>query len=240
MAKISTYPIATPVVDADKWIGTDASNYDQTKNFTAEDVAIYLNDYNKIQADSLRYVYQNWVTGDVRKSGSISFAASAVGDNVSFSAVTGFMLSKYTKAVVDVSTFYSVPLVGSQVIITQCTNVSQFGIYGWDTAVQNGSETNFWDIGLTYVTGNGTLDNTVDYFISLLTYNTGGSADKNYTETFGAPLLVWTVNHNLNKKPSVSSIDTSGTEIYGEVEYVTDNQVTITYLTATGGTVTCN
>jgi hypothetical protein len=53
-------------------------------------------------------------------------------------------------------------------------------------------------------------------------------------------LLVWTVNHNLNKKPAVSSIDTSGTEIYGEVEYVTDNQVTITYLTATGGTVTCN
>ena len=239
MAKISTYAIASPVIGTDKWIGTDSANFNQTKNFTAADVAIYLNDYNKIQSDSLRYTYQNWVAG-VRNSGSISFAASNVGDSVDFSSVTGFMLSKYTKSVVDVSTFYSVPLVGSQVIITQCKNVSQFGIYGWDSAVQDGLEPNFWDIGLTYVTGNGTLDNTVDYFISLLTYNTGATTDKNYTETFGAPLLVWTVNHNLNKKPAISCIDTSGTEIYGEVDYVTINQVTITYLTATGGTVTCN
>ena len=43
MAKISTYPITSPVVDADKWIGTDSKSLNQTKNFTAADVAIYLN-----------------------------------------------------------------------------------------------------------------------------------------------------------------------------------------------------
>ena len=102
MAKISTYAISAPVVDDDKWIGTDASALQLTKNFTARDVAIYLNNFDKVDSDSLRYVFQNWETGDVRKSGSISFSTSAVGDQVNFSTVTGFMLSKYTKALVDV------------------------------------------------------------------------------------------------------------------------------------------
>ena len=72
MAKISTYAISTPVVDDDKWIGTDASALKETKNFTARDVAEYLNDFDKVESDSLRYEYQNWETGDVRKAGSIS------------------------------------------------------------------------------------------------------------------------------------------------------------------------
>ena len=76
MAKISTYAISAPVVDDDKWIGTDASALQLTKNFTARDVAIYLNNFDKVDSDSLRYVFQNWETGDVRKSGSISFSTS--------------------------------------------------------------------------------------------------------------------------------------------------------------------
>ena len=240
MAKISTYAISAPVVDDDKWIGTDASALQLTKNFTARDVAIYLNNFDKVDSDSLRYVFQNWETGDVRKSGSISFSTSAVGDQVNFSTVTGFMLSKYTKALVEVSTFYTNPLINSQVLISRCDNVSQFGIFTWNTAAQNGGEPNFWDIGLTHVTSNGTLDNNVDYFISLLQYNIVGQTDKNYTEVFGTPLATWSVTHNLGKKPAVSCIDTSGNEVYGIVDYINDNQVTIAFTAPTGGTVTCN
>tara|TARA_R100000988_G_C4006730_1_gene173180 strand:- start:1300 stop:2022 length:723 start_codon:yes stop_codon:yes gene_type:complete len=240
MAKISTYAISTPVVDDDKWIGTDASALKETKNFTARDVAEYLNDFDKVESDSLRYEYQNWETGDVRKAGSISFSTSNAG-SVAFSTITAFMLSKYTKALVDVNSFYTNPLVNSQVLISQSKNTSIFGIYTWNSAVQNGAEINFWDIGVTYVTGNGSLETNEDYFISLLQYNVSASGgDKNYTEVFGAPLTTWTVNHNLNKKPAVSCIDTSGNEVYGLVDYINNNQVTITFSAATGGTVTCN
>tara|TARA_Y100001937_G_C7116156_1_gene330220 strand:+ start:1360 stop:2082 length:723 start_codon:yes stop_codon:yes gene_type:complete len=240
MAKISTYAISTPVVDDDKWIGTDASALKETKNFTARDVAIYLNNFNKVESDSLRYVFQNKLPTDTRKPGSISFNSSR-GDNVAFSSVTTFMLSKFTKALVDVQSFYQVPLVNSQVLISQCKNTSVFGIFTWDAANLDGTEPDFWNIDLTYVVGNGSLENNQDYFISLLQYNVSASGgDKNYTEVFGAPLTTWTVNHNLGKKPAVSCIDTSGNEVYGIVDYINDNQVTISFSAATGGTVTCN
>ena len=142
MAKISTYAISTPVVDDDKWIGTDASALKETKNFTARDVAEYLNDFDKVESDSLRYEYQNWETGDVRKAGSISFSTSNAG-SVAFSTITAFMLSKYTKALVDVNSFYTNPLVNSQVLISQSKNTSIFGIYTWNSAVQNGAEINY-------------------------------------------------------------------------------------------------
>ena len=42
MARISSYPYDTTVTDNDAWIGTEATNR-QTKQFTAEAVAEYLN-----------------------------------------------------------------------------------------------------------------------------------------------------------------------------------------------------
>ena len=44
MARISTYVKDTNVVGADKWIGSDSQNNFQTKNFTAQDVANFINE----------------------------------------------------------------------------------------------------------------------------------------------------------------------------------------------------
>ncbi len=240
MAKISTYPITSPVVDADKWIGTDSKSLNQTKNFTAADVAIYLNSKSKIESDSLRYKFQNWVTGDVRENGTISFATSNIGNSVNFSSLSNFILSKFSKALVDVQSFYTNPLIGSQVMISEAANVSQFGIYAWNSAALNTGDANFSDIGVTYVNGNGTLKANQDYFISLLQYDTAAaSGDKNFTETVSLS-NTWTVNHNLNKYPAVSVLDTAGTEIYGQIDYVSLTQVVITFVLPVAGTVTCN
>ena len=43
MARIATYVNDTNVVGADKWIGSDSQNNWQTKNFTAQDVANFIN-----------------------------------------------------------------------------------------------------------------------------------------------------------------------------------------------------
>ena len=43
MARISTYGNATPVVAADKWIGTDSKENNATKNFTAQAVTDFIN-----------------------------------------------------------------------------------------------------------------------------------------------------------------------------------------------------
>ena len=93
MSKISSYPIQSIIVGTDKVIGSDAINDMATKNFTFDDIDIFLNTNNKIESNALRYQYQNWNTGDVRRSGTISFANSGAG-TPAFSSLTTFMLSR--------------------------------------------------------------------------------------------------------------------------------------------------
>jgi len=234
MAKIGSYPIQSVIIGADKWIGTDALNSGATKNFTANDVAIFLNTNNKIEVNALRYRFQNWKTGDGRQNGTISFDTSDVGSKP-FVDLTTFMLSQFMyQSNVDVSSYYSVPLIGSVVLISQCDDPTNFGVFTWDTAVQDDPETTFFNIGVTNTVGSGSLTNNKDYFISLLTYGSTAS-DKNYVFTQATNANPWVVNHGLNKFPSVSVVNNANITVYGEVEYDSLNQVTITFKDATNG-----
>ena len=69
MARISTYGNDTNVVGADKWIGSDSQNNMETKNFTAQAVADFINKTGG-QAQNLRYTY-NDTTG--YETGTLSF-----------------------------------------------------------------------------------------------------------------------------------------------------------------------
>ena len=157
MSRISTYPIQSIIVGSDKVIGTDVLNNGATKNFTFDEIAVFLNTNNKIEANALRYQYQNWKTTEQRKSGTISFSASDAG-TPPFSTLTSFMLSKFMlNSSIDISSYYTIPLVGSVVVISQADNPSNFGLYNWNTATQNGAEAGFFDIGLTMLVSNGNL-----------------------------------------------------------------------------------
>lgn len=48
------------------------------------------------------------------------------------------------------------------------------------------------------------------------------------------------VTHNLGKYPAVTVVDTAGDEVIGDVSYDSVNQLTVTFSSATGGTVYCN
>jgi|TARA_R110000744_G_scaffold65192_1_gene133938 hypothetical protein len=230
MAKISSYPIQSVIIGSDRWIGTDTLNSGSTKNFTADDVAVFLNTYNKIEVNALRYRYQNWKTGEVRNNGTISFSVSDSG-NVSFSNINTFMLSKFMlESSVDVSSYYTVPLINSTVLISQTDNPNNFGIYNWDSSAKDSPETNFYNIGLTLTASSGSLTNNKDYFISLLTYGPGaGGGDKNYVFSQDVALNPWIVTHGLNKYPSVSVVSSTNEIVYGDVQYNSLNQVTITF-----------
>ena len=45
----------------------------------------------------------------------------------------------------------------------------------------------------------------------------------------------WTVNHNMNKYPSVNIVDSANDEVTGEVKYNSLNQITITFTAAFSG-----
>jgi len=74
--------------------------------------------------------------------------------------------------------------------------------------------------------------NELDFDIALI--------DKYYIHNQITPSTTWTVTHNLNKKPSVSVMDSAGTLVHGLVTYVNDTQITIEFKYAFAGTAYLN
>lgn len=64
---------------------------------------------------------------------------------------------------------------------------------------------------------------------------TGGGGDAHYAYTQSTPESVWEVTHNLNKKPTVTVVDSADTMVMGEVEYINNNSVRLTFAGAFSG-----
>jgi len=240
MARISTYPIDEHLVSDDKWIGSSANSKLATKNFSLESVTDWMNNTSSIDSQTLRYKFQSNAYDSTRDRGSISMSPTVIGD-VPFASVTGWTISAYSLKYVgqnlptDISRFYTSPLVDSYIIITNSKDISNFGIFLWNTADLRPLTTDFWDIGLTHVTSSGDLSEDEDYFMSLLTYNAKASADKTFIFTQSTPSESWVVNHNLNKFPSVSIVDSSNEQVMGSVEYIDLNSLIITFSSSFSG-----
>ena len=223
MARIKTYSNDTVVVANDKWIGSDSQARFATKNFTAQSVADFINQKGN-QLQSLRYRYKSTPP---RNPGTISFSPYKA-NNVPFSSITSWVLSdSQATSPEDVSSFYSSPLVGSDVLVTQCADITQWAIYEWDSVTEVPNEKLFSNIGLSYRSGAGGLINDEDYFISLLSY--AGTGDLSFTYVQGVASTTWNIEHNLGKFPSITVIDTANTVVTGEYTYNDINNVTLTF-----------
>ena len=84
------------------------------------------------------------------------------------------------------------------------------------------------DTGKLKVGDGSTAWNSLGYMMENL-------ADKTYEHTQSAPADVWAVTHNLNKFPSVTVIDSGGSEVEGDIAYDSLNQITITFSAPMGG-----
>jgi len=67
-----------------------------------------------------------------------------------------------------------------------------------------------------------------------------GIEDKHYIHEQSSASNVWHVNHNLRKNPSVSTVDSSGTVVYGNVEHIDDNELRILFKYPFSGKAYCN
>ena len=68
---------------------------------------------------------------------------------------------------------------------------------------------------------------------------TDGSNDKNYEQSFVDQTLL-NITHNLQKKPSITVLDTAGDEIQGGYEFVDNNNVKVSFSTTFSGIITLN
>lgn len=69
----------------------------------------------------------------------------------------------------------------------------------------------------------------------LVTTGNVSSPHGTFTHSQNAPASTWVINHNLGCKPSVTIVDSAGNVQIGEVLYSSDNQITITFVSAFGG-----
>ena len=59
--------------------------------------------------------------------------------------------------------------------------------------------------------------------------------DKTYAHTQTTPAISWTILHNLVKFPSVTIVDTNNDEVIGDIKYVDENTVVLTFSIAFSG-----
>ena len=62
-----------------------------------------------------------------------------------------------------------------------------------------------------------------------------GKGDSHYVHNQPDPESVWEITHNLNKKPAISVVDSTDTLVVGEVEYINNNSVRLTFVGAFSG-----
>lgn len=228
MARISTYVSDTDINPDDKWIGSDANNGFVTKNFTAKGLAYYLNRFNEIGAGTqLNYKFIIDLTNGV------TVGTMAVGDgnanNVPISSLVEVKFSKYSangKVVIDYLNY----IVGDDVLLFNTSDRNNFGHFKFVSLQQSTADVYIGTFEL--VAANGVLVDQNVYGIGIFTK---GQTDKNYKHVQGVSSATWTINHGLNKFPSVTVKDSAGSIVIGEIEYNDKDNVTLTFSGAFSG-----
>ena len=212
MARISSYPRDLEIVDNDAWVGTESSNR-LTRNFTAAAVAKYLNIKGKISI-SAQMVFKF----DTGNTDSGDFTGPA--DGSALAAVTTMQISTLDASGQNTVEFMEY-LVGNDILISEQNDISKFGHFNITSYTAGATVST---LNLTNIGGNGNLDLNKFYDFAVFTLS---STDKTFEFTQGVPALVWTIQHNLNKFPSVSVVDTANTVVNSQVDYIDENNITI-------------
>ncbi len=68
----------------------------------------------------------------------------------------------------------------------------------------------------------------------------GPPGGASYTHNQMVPAADWTITHGLGRYPSVTVVDSAGTTVHGDVDYLSTNQIAIHFTAAFGGAAYLN
>lgn len=217
MALISSYPDYLPVNDLDRWVGTNSTN-GSTRNFTAEQIAEYLNINGKISI-SAQMIFK-LVDPGTPTAGQFTGPAN----QTPIAPITSLEVSPLDVSTANTVAFMSY-LVGNNILISEQNNINNFGHFTIDsyTVKANGNYT----LVLTPIFGNGNFD--VDKFYDFAVFTLSSQGVPTFIFTQGVPATTWNIQHNLGKFPSVSVINNNNVVINGEVIYIDNNNVQLNF-----------
>ncbi len=223
MARISSYPRDREVQDQDAWIGTESSNR-VTRNFTAQAVADYLNIKGKISiSGQMVFKFSNVPTLQGEFTGPA--------DGSALTAITTVEISGTDSSGQNVVEFIQY-LVNNDILISEQNELSNFGHFKITSYTALGN--NLYTLNLTNIGGNGNLELNKYYDFATFTISSG-VGDKNFVFTQAVAANPWTIQHNLNKFPSCTMVLSTGQQGYGDVTFIDENNLTITFAGAESG-----
>jgi hypothetical protein len=123
-------------------------------------------------------------------------------------------------------------LVGSQILISEQNDVNNFGHYNIVSYVITANP-NYYLMTLALVGSNGAA--VVDEYYDMALFTLSDGSDKSYVFVQGVPATTWTIQHNLQKFPSITVIDSGNTVVIGQYTYINNNNVTLTFSAAFAG-----
>ena len=222
MARIGSYPFDKNVTDNDAWIGTNAANR-QTKQFTASAVANYLNLNAKVNiGGQMSFKWSDTQNGGL---GTISKTGGG-GTGSGFNTLTEIRISRNELNGQRVVEFLEY-LVGTDILIGQGNEISQFGHYKLDSYIVDPTSSSYYIAGITYIGGHGVIAEEGTQY-TVIDFNIA-SGDVNLKQNFNSSNQ-WVINNSTGKaEPSVTLINTSGDEIYGSVEYTNATTITVDF-----------
>jgi len=222
MARISAYPFDNNVTDNDAWIGTESQNR-LTKQFTASAVAKYLNINAKVNiGGQMSFKWSDTQNGGI---GTVSKTGGG-GSGTGFNTLTELRFSVKELNGQRVIEFLQY-LVGTDILIGQGDEISQFGHYKLNTYTVDPNTSSYYIATITYIGGNGVIAQQGTQY-TVIDFNITG-ADVNLKQNFNASNQ-WVINNTTGKaEPSVTLIDNAGDEIYGAVEYTNATTITVDF-----------
>ena len=233
MARISTYPVDQNPEGSDILLGTDASGgTDATKNFRISDISLVL--INDFLANNSWTFNIDEADAEMRKA-QLFFAAGG-GNNTSWANITTLRsvllmgnntnAQPYLQYLLTNDPVTGQPVVNNLIKISDRNDLSSFGVFSFTSLTAVGGKTDIYDIGLTFIKGAGSIQKKHVYGISI---DPSDATDKTFEFTQGVPSTTWNIQHNLNKFPSITVIDTADTVVTGQYTYIDNNNVTLTF-----------
>jgi len=233
MARISTYNLDPIVTKNDKVIGTDTTG--TTRNYSMEDIANFLNTSSLINVNG-QLVYQFKNQG-IPSVGQFTLSGGGV---VNFSAATSFIFSHTNTNGQNIQAYLEY-FEDLNIMITQTDNPNNFGQYVINSITDSGS--GYSTFAVSFREGNGTLVEDKYYAMS---FSPKGQTDKHhvYDDNGSNKQFLagqsYTVTHNLNKFPSVTTVDSAGSHLIGNVQHINNNSFNVTFTATFYGKVYSN
>jgi hypothetical protein len=233
MARISTYPVDQNPEGSDILLGTDASGgTDATKNFRISDISLIL--INDFLANNSWTFNIDEADAEMRKA-QLFFAAGG-GNNTSWANITTLRsvllmgnntnAQPYLQYLLTNDPITGQPVVNNLIKISDRNDLSSFGVFTFTSLAAVAGKTDIYDIGLTFIKGAGSIQKKHVYGINI---DPSDATDKTFEFTQGVPSTTWNIQHNLNKFPSITVIDTADTVVTGQYTYIDNNNVTLTF-----------